>query len=88
MVTPMPIDSDRLLIALRREDLMGTGCMLNGGMENEYELEAYEIARRVKGGQPLRDSFIATFDDQFWSGCLSEGTRLTSLDQLLSKLKL
>jgi hypothetical protein len=80
------MNHSKILEFLQRADLMGTGCVLNDGMEDEYEPEAAEIARRVNSGEQFRDSVIATFDDQFWPGCLDEGTRSTALDRLLQEL--
>ena len=77
------MDLGTLLDALQRADLMGTGCFLNDGMEDEYAPEARQIARLLADGSSLHDAIITTFDDQFWVGCLDESGRIDSLHRLL-----
>jgi hypothetical protein len=75
-----------LLTALQRFDLLGTGCMSNPGMSDEYQSEACQIERFVLDGLPLRDAVIRTFEEQFWSDCLSETHRAQRLERFLTAL--
>ncbi|MDB5893799.1 MAG: hypothetical protein JWQ88_1330 [Rhodoferax sp.] len=82
----MEIGKQEVLESLQRFDLMHTGCNANGLMDREYADEAQRIARLVSDGRPLREAITVTFDEHFWSGCLTEPERSQELERLLRAL--
>lgn len=73
--------------SLHTLDPMRTGCSANNGMEDEYDSEAREIARRLHAGEPLLDAVKQTFDARFWPGCLEEANRSPGLNQLVTAIQ-
>ena len=83
----MEIGKHEVLAKLQRFDLMGTGCSPASAMSQEYAPEAERIARLVSDGRPLAEAITVTFEDHFWTGCLQEGERRETLEQLLLDLE-
>jgi len=82
----MEIGKQEVLASLQRFDLMHTGCNANALMDREYADEAQRIARLVSDGRPLREAITVTFDEHFWSGCLTEPARSQALEKLLNDM--
>jgi hypothetical protein len=82
----MEIGKQEVLASLQRFDLMRTGCNANGLMDREYDDEAQRIARLVSDGRPLREAITVTFDEHFWTGCLTEPARRQELEKLLQDI--
>ena len=71
---------------LWRIDPMGTCCNVNDDMEDEYQSEARDIAKRIEAGEDPHSAVLAVFDEYFWDGCLLAESRVASLAKILAAL--
>lgn len=67
-------------------DPMQTGCCGVKEMQDEYELEAQEIASQVIDGADLRTTVVQVFDTFFWKDCLISGSDSSRLDSLVAEM--
>lgn len=68
-------------------DPVGTTCLLNLDMEDEYDDLGLRVAERFCNDQPLGDALMAVFDQAFWPGCLTESHRRWSLQRPVDELQ-
>ena len=77
---------DRIMQQLYEIDPMDTCCNVNEGMEDEYILEARQIAQLLGNGVEIREAVKQTFDFMFDEDCLEEKTSEVELDTLVASL--
>lgn len=80
------MNAKELSVSLWEIDPMGTGCSGDDDMQDEYESQANEIIQLLTKGTEARAAVISVFDEWFWEGCLTSGSREFALKKIVAIL--
>lgn len=67
-------------------DPMRTGCKGDATMQDEYEVEAQEIASLIGAGSTVGEAVVHVFDKWFWEDCLTSSSCTSHLDTIVEKI--